>query len=223
MRQPLGRYLADHLAGSVHAIESLKNLRDAYSDEALGRFAGELLAEIEADQDVLIDLTRRAGDGPSHFKEVAAWVGEKASRMKLRHSEPSGLGTFETIEHLELGIQGKWGLWRALGKVAAGHPALRDTDFELLAHRAADQYARLEWQRIEMAQRVLAGRKERATEEWPQSLSEAPVDAGKDSAPGEGWAFLMGVAGFAAGWVVMKSYLDDPSAQAQAREVRQTL
>ena len=45
MDNPLATYLHDHLAGADAAIDLLQNLRDQHSDEPLGQFAAELLAE----------------------------------------------------------------------------------------------------------------------------------------------------------------------------------
>ena len=118
MGDPLATYLHDHLAGSVHAVSLLEFIRDQHEREPLGRFASGLLAEIEADRHVLQELADRAGAGSSDLKEFAAWLSEKVTRLKLRHGG-DGLGTFEALEFLELGIHGKWALWRALATVAA--------------------------------------------------------------------------------------------------------
>src|ERR1700728_3387480 len=107
MSDPLVTYLADHLAGSMHAIELLKNMRDGHPNDSLRVFCQRLLIEIERDRDVLEQLAKRADGGPSATKELAAWAGEKLSRLKLRQKDSDGLGTFEALQHLELGILGK--------------------------------------------------------------------------------------------------------------------
>jgi hypothetical protein len=43
------------------------------------------------------------------MKEWGAWMGEKVSRLKLKHGQGDGLGTFEALEFLVVGIHGKWG------------------------------------------------------------------------------------------------------------------
>jgi ketol-acid reductoisomerase len=53
MSEPLVTYLHDHLAGSVHAIETLKMMRDRHKNVPLGEFARELLNEIEQDRETL--------------------------------------------------------------------------------------------------------------------------------------------------------------------------
>jgi hypothetical protein len=155
MSDPLATYLHDHLAGAVHAIDLLEFIRDQHAGEPLSRFAAELLAEIESDRKVLRELAERAGAGSSGLKELTAWLGEKLSRLKLRRGAAKGLGTFEALEFLELGIHGKWALWRALAEVAAADPRLRGTDFNHLAARAETQHSKVEQQRLEAARTAL--------------------------------------------------------------------
>jgi hypothetical protein len=154
MSDPLTTYLHDHLAGSVHAINLLEFLRDQRAGEPLGRFASALLAEIQADRNTLRELAERIGAGSSDLKEFTAWLSEKVTRLKLRRGA-EGLGTFEALEFLELGIHGKWALWRALGVVAASDSRLRGVDFEHLAARAESQRALVEERRLEAARIAL--------------------------------------------------------------------
>ena len=154
MEDPLATYLADHLAGSVHAIEQLKNIRDAHSGEALGQFAAGLLVEIESDRDVLKGIAERVGAESKKVKELTAWVAEKVSRAKLRHGE-NGLGTFEALEFLELGIHGKWALWRALSAIAPEDQRVQGPDYEQLVKRAEAQQTRVEERRLEAAHSAL--------------------------------------------------------------------
>ncbi len=91
MDDPLIVYLTDHLAGSVHAIELLKNMREVHRGDSLGKFAADLLVDIDADRDVLQAVADRAGAASSGLKEVKemmAWLGEKVSRLKLVEMRP---------------------------------------------------------------------------------------------------------------------------------------
>jgi hypothetical protein len=65
----------------------------------------------------LRQLAERAGVGGRTVKELAGWLGEKVSRLKLRHDDNDGLGLLEALEFLEIGIHGKSELWRALAAV----------------------------------------------------------------------------------------------------------
>jgi len=154
MSDPLATYLHDHLAGAVHAIDLLEAIRDQYAGEPLGQFAARLLVDIEADRDVLRGLAERTGVGSSGMKEMTAWVGEKVSRLKLRRGASNGLGTFEALEFLELGIHGKRALWRALAVAAPADARLQNMDFEHLAARAETQHAQVEEHRLEVARSV---------------------------------------------------------------------
>ena len=53
------------------------------------------------------------------MKEWGAWLTEKVSRLKLKHGAADGLGTFEALEFLVIGIHGKRALWRAMAAVAS--------------------------------------------------------------------------------------------------------
>jgi hypothetical protein len=159
MDDPLATYLADHLAGSAYAIDLVKAMRHQHSDNPLGQFAADLLVDIEADRDVLQKLAERVGSGSSGLKELTAWLAEKVSRLKLRHEDDSGLGTFEALEFLGLGIHGKSAMWRALAAAAPGDPRLRGTDYDRLIARAEAQHARVEEHRLEAARTTLRSAK----------------------------------------------------------------
>jgi hypothetical protein len=155
MSDPLATYLQDHLAGSMNAIELLKAMRDHHSGDPLGQFAAKLLAEIEADREVLAALTERVGADPAGMKEWAAWMAEKVSRLKLKHGSGQGLGTFEALEFLVLGIHGKWALWRALSTIAPFDPRLQNIDFDRLNARAQNQHDEVDERRLACAHPAL--------------------------------------------------------------------
>jgi hypothetical protein len=150
----LTTYLQDHLAGALHAIELLKSMREHFSGEPLGTFADELLSEVEADRDVLARLTESVGGTVGGMKEWGAWLTEKVSRLKLKHGSADGLGTFEALEFLVIGIHGKRALWRAMEAVAPNQPHLRNIDFAGLIARAESQHQKVEEQRLDCAQSV---------------------------------------------------------------------
>jgi len=152
MSEPLAIYLYDHLAGASLAIELLKSMRDQHSGAPLGEFAATLLAEIEADHVVLRALAERTGSGSSAVKQLGAWLTEKVSRLKLSGQSENDFRTFEALEFLQLGIHGKWALWRALDAVVAKDVRLQGTDFANLIARAELQEAEVEHRRLEVAQ-----------------------------------------------------------------------
>jgi hypothetical protein len=187
MSNPLGTYINDHLAGSAYAIDLVEFLRDAYEGQELGQFAAWLLVEIKADREVLEGLRERAGGGSSAVKELTAWLGQKVSRLKLGHTANDGLGLFEALEFLEIGIHGKLELWRVFAVVAPANPQLRGIDFEHLANRAEKQRAEVESRRLQVAHYVFGADKMqkslRSREGFPQSRKleggmHAPVAIG---------------------------------------------
>ena len=155
MSDPLATYLEDHLAGAAYAIDLLGAIRDQHAGEPLGQFAAGMLVEVEADNGVLQELAERVGTGSSGLKGLSAWVAEKVSRLKLKRDTSDGLGTFEALEFLALGIQGKLALWRALAAVGAADARLDHMDFDHLAARAETQHSQVEERRLEAARMAL--------------------------------------------------------------------
>lgn len=156
MSDPLTVYLQDHLAGSVQAVQLVEFLRDYHRNEALGAFATDLLKEIKADQEVLQGLSQRIGGGSSGLKELAAWFTEKMVRLKLKVENKDDLGTFESLEFLAIGIQGKLALWRVLGEISDLDVRLRGIDLKQLAARAEAQHALVERRRLEIGRTVFS-------------------------------------------------------------------
>ena len=131
-------------------------MRDHFTGEPLGTFASQLLAEIEADRDILAKLTESAGGTTGGVKEWGAWLAEKVSRLKLKHGSADGLGTFEALEFLVIGIHGKRALWRALAAVASFDSRVQGIDFAELISRAENQHQKVEEQRLACAQSVFS-------------------------------------------------------------------
>ena len=74
--------------------------------------------------------------------------------MKLKHGSADGLGTFEALEFLVIGIHGKRALWRAMEVVASFDSRLRDIDFTELIARAENQHQKAEERRLACAHSV---------------------------------------------------------------------
>jgi hypothetical protein len=146
-------YLHDHLAGSNFAVGLLEFLRDQRAGEPLSDALAALLSEIEQDRQVLQGLIDRAGNGVPILKEATAWMGEKLSEFKLRSGS---FGTFEALEALALGIQGKLALWEAMTAIANGDVRLAGVDFNQLIERAQLQHAVAEDLRLQAAREAFA-------------------------------------------------------------------
>ena len=157
----LGRYLNDHLAGSVGALELLDRLIETYEGKALAGFFSDLRREIEADQTELRDLIDNLDEKESAVRKAGAWVAEKLSRGKIRLDESSDgeMGLFLALEALGLGIAGKGALWRGLAAASEMRADLRRLDFARLEQRAVEQHDRVEAERLKVASTLFRSEK----------------------------------------------------------------
>ena len=154
----LATYLNDHLAGSVAALELIDTLAEHEKNLPLGQTLRGLHREVSADQETLRELIGRLDAGESSVKRAAAWLGEKAGRVKLvlAARDHPALARLEGLEALAMGIQGKRGLWRALAQVAEGDARLAGHSFGALEVRAVAQYEIVERERLAAAREALA-------------------------------------------------------------------
>jgi hypothetical protein len=152
MSDALVTYLHDHLAGSHFAIHLLESLEKQHPGGELGTFAQALREEIAEDQKTLEQIIGRVGTGHLDLMEAIGWMAEKASEFKLRRDNTgSGLGTFEALEVLSVGVQGKLALWRVLPVIRETDPRVPECDTDRLLNRAFEQFGRVEEQRLKLA------------------------------------------------------------------------
>ena len=156
-RNHLGVYLNDHLAGSETVINLLKHLQQTKAGEDVERFLVELRGDVIADRLTLEAVMDRAQVGKHLHRTATAWLVEKISRLKLRLDDPGhgGLYLLEALELVEVGIEGKRGLWRALAAAAKHAPELQGVNYDHLMQRAEDQHDRVESVRVEAAKAAL--------------------------------------------------------------------
>ncbi|MGI8749920.1 MAG: hypothetical protein ACR2J6_05115 [Thermoleophilaceae bacterium] len=148
----LATYLNDHLAGSTTGEELARRTRDANDGSELGVLLGSLTAEVEEDVATLKSVMDAVGAGRDRAKMAAAWVGEKAGRLKPNDQLTgySPLSRLIELEGLSMGIEGKRLLWVSLDQLT--DPRLAAFDFGQLAERAARQRTELEPFRLAAAQ-----------------------------------------------------------------------
>ena len=154
--EELTKYLNDHLAGSVGALELLDRLVDACEGKPLANFFQKLRADIHQDQEQLKELIQKLGAEESAVRKAGAWIAEKLSRAKIELGESSNgeTGLFLALEALILGITGKRSLWRALRAASQSVPQLARLDYTGLEKRAIEQCERVEAKRLESARTV---------------------------------------------------------------------
>jgi hypothetical protein len=151
-------YLNDHLAGAMLGSDLAEQIQSRNQATPLGEVMRVLAPQIEEDRQTLIGLMARMGTSRNPVKQAAAWMTEKASRVKfwgLSSGEPE-LGTFMAVESLALGVQGKLSLWRALARVSDQHPAIASVNLDELIDRAQTQYDLLESERLVAGRRALS-------------------------------------------------------------------
>jgi hypothetical protein len=151
MSDPLSIYIHDHLAGARVAIELLQAMQTREKTRPLGRFATDMLVEVEADRNTLQALAEKIGAGSNVVKEVTGWLGEKASRIKFSNSPANEFGNFQALEFLALGVLGKLALWDALNVILSSDTRVSQYNFKELAAQARTQHAEVEQQRLEIA------------------------------------------------------------------------
>ena len=91
------------------------------------------------------------------YKLYAAWIGEKAARLKLNGHllSPSPLSRLEELEMMRLGVEGKAAGWRTLRVLAQSDPRLDTGRLDELISRARRQADLLEELRVRAADQVI--------------------------------------------------------------------
>jgi hypothetical protein len=152
---PLAIYLNDHLAGSTAGVELARRAASNNASNEYGRVLSDIAREIEEDRAMLEALMDRLGVGRDRVKSAAAWMAEKAGRLKPNGHllSYSPLSRLEELEILLLGVSGKLAMWRALDH--ALHERLGGIELPELEARAESQRSRLEALRLQAAREAL--------------------------------------------------------------------
>jgi hypothetical protein len=171
-RDVLGIYLNDHLAGATMGTELARRIAaSARHIPASRNVLGRLAEEIAEDRAALLGMMAALGVPVRSYKVCAAWIGEKAGRLKpnghLLNRSP--LSSLEELEILRLAVVGKAAGWRTL-RALAGHDGRLDAGrLDELLSRADSQAALLEDLRMAVADRL-------AGDEWRHLR---PIPAGR--------------------------------------------
>lgn len=171
----LSVYLQDHFAGATAGADLARRAAGSNRDgEGYDAPLRELAGEIDEDRDSLLSLMDRLLVRVDRVKQLAAWTGEKAGRLKLNGHlfSYSPLSRLEELELLALGVTGKRALWRTLHLLAQQEPRLSTPELERLISRADEQL-----EKIEACRRKAIG--DALSPEW---AGRDPVDRGHASA-----------------------------------------
>ncbi len=153
----LRTYLRNHLAGARAALRVLKDLRRIHAGDEIGELASELHHEVSADRAVLRRIGKHVGVRRSLMKDAAGWITAQLSSRVSDKAE--GLDTFQKLEALSLGIEGKKMLWKTLSDAARIDRRLAGFDYEDLIQRAGLQRDKVDQARFALATSVFAPRK----------------------------------------------------------------
>ncbi|MGO8886028.1 MAG: hypothetical protein ACLPUO_28080 [Streptosporangiaceae bacterium] len=155
----LGIYLNDHLAGATGGTELARRVARAVRDPAVRERLTGFAAEVAQDRAALLEIMATLGVPVRSYKVRAAWLGEKAGRLKFngRLLTRSPLSSLEELEMMRLGVEGKAAGWRTLRAAADHDHRLDSARLDELIARARRQSDLLESLRIRAAQQVIAG------------------------------------------------------------------
>ena len=153
----LGIYLNDHLAGATVGTELARRVAGSGQKTADGEGLRRLADDIGNDRRTLLRIMAALEIPVRRYKVSAAWIGEKAGRLKLngRLVNRSPLSDLEELELLRLGVEGKAAGWRTLRELAGSDGRLDADRLDELISRARDQADRLEELRVRAANRLI--------------------------------------------------------------------
>ncbi len=154
----LGIYLNDHLAGATAGSELAHRMARSHRGREEAIPLSRLAVEIAQDRSALLDIMVSLGVTVRAYKMGAAWIGEKAGRLKFngRLLARSPLSDLEELELLRLGVEGKAVGWRTLRAQADTDARLDAGRLDELISRASRQAGQLEELRVRAASRVIS-------------------------------------------------------------------
>ena len=134
-------YLNDHLSGATAGHELGRRTLAANRGSEFETRLATLAGDIGEDKRELELIMERLDVPADPIKRSAAWLVEKAGRLKLNGQIVgySPLSRLLEIEGLVAGVHAKLGLWRALRAAAAADVRLEAERLDRLAARAESQ------------------------------------------------------------------------------------
>ena len=141
----LGIYINDHLAGHVAGLELARRTASSNEGTDLGHFLKGFVDDLEQEKQVIEQALESVDSDPARIKMMAAWIAEKAGRLKLNGQVTgySPLSRVLEVEAMGNGVASKIDLWKTLLRVGVQTGA----DLSALIERAEAQRTELETQR----------------------------------------------------------------------------
>ncbi len=133
-------YLSDHLTGATAGLERLERLAGSCTEEPFHGELTELVEQVRAERELYLDLLQVLGVSRRPYRQAAAWVAERAGRLKLngRVVEQSPMTPVLETELLRAAVTAKIGGWQTL-RDHATDVGLDPTQFDELIEMANHQ------------------------------------------------------------------------------------
>lgn len=111
-----GLYLSDHFTGATAGLERLELMTRTYADTPFYAELAEAAEQLRGERELYRDLLNTLGVPRRRHRQVAAWLGEKAGRLKLngRLADRSPMTAVLEAELMRSAVLGKIGGWQTL-------------------------------------------------------------------------------------------------------------
>ena len=139
----LASYLLDHLSGSDAALAVVTRLARSHQGRPEGTLSARLESEFESERAVLRAILEQLGSSSFSMKRAGGQAMGSVLQT-VTGGDHGSLALFRTLESLQIGVQGKRCLWRALHGMPRSFDIPGRLDLPGLEQQALDQ-----WQRIE--------------------------------------------------------------------------
>ena len=155
----LSIYLNDHLAGATAGFELAKRTLRSNGGTEFELPLSKLRDEIAEDRETLEALMEQLGVPRRSWKVTGAFLAEKVARLKLNGELVgySPLSRVVELEALQLGVEGKAAMWRALRDLADSDKRIDGQKMARLERRAGNQRRRIEELRVAAARIAFSG------------------------------------------------------------------
>ncbi|MGY2002451.1 hypothetical protein [Blastococcus sp. SYSU DS1024] len=155
----LAIYCNDHLAASTGGIELVRRMLDVHRGTKYAPRLEQLLAELHEEKAALSATMDALGLPIQRHKQVALWIGEKISRLKLngRLLSRSPLSDLVEFEFLASAVRAKRSGFETLREVADADDRLDKEQLDGLVEQANRQHEWATVARREVAARIFGG------------------------------------------------------------------
>ena len=152
-------YVNDHIASAAGGIELVSRMIGVHRGTGHEAPLRQLLDELREEKTALTGQARALGLPVRQYKQVAVWVAEKASRLKLNGSliSRSPLSDLVEFEFLASAVRGKRSGFETLRIAAETDDRIDKELFDRLIGQAHRQYQWLTRTRREVAASVFGG------------------------------------------------------------------